>query len=339
MDIVLKILFLSGDTSDYLSISLLHGLKQLENVCVIDYPKSDFLYHDNDKLLRPYLRGNGFTLFFSLDDKPVRRVNLKLDRIMTGKYDLIVFGDIKSNFGLYFEYLPFLNKGSTAVLDGSDSPSLFGDSGEFWRTPYYWSIPRPQNRFLYFKREWIPTEINHSRCFKLLPRQLSGLLPQKPSLRQISFSVPAEKIVRTIPNKTKLLASHIVDDEIRLSYSDCESSGYLFESEEDYYADLRSARFGITTKRAGWDCLRHYEIAANGTVMCFRDLELKPVLCAPHGLMPGVNCISYSSYDDLMSKILNMTEDSYRLLLQESLSWIWQHTTKQAATKFLSHFS
>jgi len=40
-------------------------------------------------------------------------------------------------------------------------------------------------------------------------------------------------------------------------------------------------------KRGGWDCLRHYEIAAAGAVPCVRQLEGKPSSCAPHGLQAG----------------------------------------------------
>src|SRR5204863_8665429 len=83
--------------------------------------------------------------------------------------------------------------------------------------------------------------------------------------------------------KANLLPRHIVDPEVRARVAGA-SAAYAFDSEADYYADLQRARFGITTRRSGWDCLRHYEIAANGAVPCFRDLTLKASTCAPHGL-------------------------------------------------------
>ena len=84
-----------------------------------------------------------------------------------------------------------------------------------------------------------------------------------------------------------------------------------FEREQDYYADLQQARFGITVKRAGWDCLRHYELAANGCVPCFRDLESKPPRCAPHGLDES-NCVPYRDYDELMARLEGIDERAYR---------------------------
>jgi hypothetical protein len=78
---------------------------------------------------------------------------------------------------------------------------------------------------------------------------------------------------------------------------------YAFQHEKEYYYDLRISKFGITTKRGGWDCLRHYEIAANNAIVCFRNLNEKHDSCAPHGLKVGYNCIDYSNYAELMQKI------------------------------------
>jgi hypothetical protein len=110
---------------------------------------------------------------------------------------------------------------------------------------------------------------------------------------------------------------------------------YAFSGEEEYYHDLQMSKYGITTKRAGWDCLRHYEIAANGAVICFRNLQEKPVLCAPHGLIAGENCISYTSYEDLMNKIELISEDEYLRLQEESMNWVKQNTTVKRVEQLL----
>src|SRR5436305_1969398 len=93
-------------------------------------------------------------------------------------------------------------------------------------------------------------------------------------------------------------------------------------------------RFGITTERAGWDCLRHYDIAANGAVMCFRDLSKKPPLCAPHGL-DATNCIEYSSADELLAKTRALSDDHYAELQAGSLAWAHNNTTVKRAEEFL----
>lgn len=112
-------------------------------------------------------------------------------------------------------------------------------------------------------------------------------------------------------------------------------TGYRFEREADYYADLQASRFGITMRKAGWDCLRHYEIAANGSVPCFRDLHDKPGLCAPFGLRDGFNCIAYRSYDDLMHRVRNVDEASYRRLQAGAMAWARENTTRRRAEDFL----
>ena len=75
-------------------------------------------------------------------------------------------------------------------------------------------------------------------------------------------------------------------------------------------ADLARSRFAITTRRGGWDCLRHYEIAAAGAVPCFRQLEAKPARCAPHGLRPGSNCLSYHDWPDLRRQVAGITPEA-----------------------------
>ena len=335
----MRIIFFSADSSDYLNISLLHGLKSLENVEVIDYPKSEISYSNNREELSTYIRGNAFSLFFNLEDKKLNRFHIKYDKIITGDYDLVIFGDIKSSFGYYFELLPYLKKKSTAILDGSDDPFLFGNEGYFWKKIYYWLIPKPQNNFLYFKRELIHSEIVKAKYFKILPKFITNLMPQNENLRKIAFSFPEIKIVSNLPLKIKLFPKHIVDEEVCENINKKKQSKYVFDNEKDYYQDLKSSKYGITTKRAGWDCLRHYEIAANATVICFRDLDKKPKDCAPHGLMPGYNCISYKNYNDLITQINDINDKEYSILQTNSLIWIKQNTTKNRAINFLKNYN
>lgn len=55
-----------------------------------------------------------------------------------------------------------------------------------------------------------------------------------------------------------------------------EKNTYIYESEEEYYNDYRKSRFAITIKKSGWDCLRHYEIIANGCLPIFHNIERCP---------------------------------------------------------------
>jgi hypothetical protein len=81
-----------------------------------------------------------------------------------------------------------------------------------------------------------------------------------------SYCIPDECIVKNVPTKTKI-------------YSDIVPGGrYLFGpgQQEDYYDEYKRSRFAITTRKGGWDCLRHYEILACGCIPVFTDLESCP---------------------------------------------------------------
>lgn len=50
-------------------------------------------------------------------------------------------------------------------------------------------------------------------------------------------------------------------------------SSYIYENEKDYYEGYGEARLAVTTRKAGWDCMRHYEILANGCLPLFPGIK------------------------------------------------------------------
>jgi hypothetical protein len=166
----------------------------------------------------------------------------------------------------------------------------------------------------------------------LAPPPLHRVLPLR-GVEPIAFAIPGEKIVDSPPAKDKLLGAHIVDQEVA-HHVDGAGAAYLFDREDAYYADLQRSRFAITTKRAGWDCMRHYEIAANGAVPCFRRLGSKPELCAPHGLGTG-NCLVYRDWADLQRQLEAVTDDDYGRLQRGALEWARENTTTRRAEALL----
>lgn len=86
------------------------------------------------------------------------------------------------------------------------------------------------------------------------------------SVFPITFSIPKCKIIETIQQKTKLLSS-LIPGKIET---------YIYSNETDYYDEYRKSLFAITTKKGGWDCMRHYEILANGCIPYFPDIENCP---------------------------------------------------------------
>jgi len=79
----------------------------------------------------------------------------------------------------------------------------------------------------------------------------------------IQFSIPECKVVQEIPVKTR-------------DFSIVVPGAYIYHVESDYYNDYQSSYFAITTRKGGWDCLRHYEILANGCIPYFIGLENCP---------------------------------------------------------------
>jgi hypothetical protein len=51
---------------------------------------------------------------------------------------------------------------------------------------------------------------------------------------------------------------------------------YIYNSEEDYYNEYKISYFAITKQKGGWDCMRHYEILANGCIPYFINIENCP---------------------------------------------------------------
>ena len=139
----------------------------------------------------------------------------------------------------------------------------------------------------------------------------------------------------TVPaEKRKEWPAHIVDPEVAERVGG--QTAYAFDDAAAYHDDLRGSRFGVTVKRAGWDALRHYEIAANGAVPCFRDLDRKPAGCAPHGLVDGANCISYRNADDLLARVARLDDSAYSALRDGALAWVRANTTVDRAREFLA---
>jgi hypothetical protein len=105
----------------------------------------------------------------------------------------------------------------------------------------------------------------------------------------IQFSIPESKVVNEIPEKTRDFATVIPG---RLET-------YIFIMEQDYYKDYQNSFYAITTKKAGWDCMRHYEILANGCIPYFVDLDS----CDAHTMafLPR----------DLIKEAMNLTGVSY----------------------------
>jgi hypothetical protein len=326
------ILFISADHPDYCSASLLHGLREVFQESIVDWPKYESVYNSFDEKKRQKVYGQGFTLFFNLEETQVDRDRVR-EKVASGFFSLIIFSDIWNQTDLFREFLPHLTSKNTILIDGQDTDQVVPYAGKWWRHSASLGKLKATKRFIYFKRE-LTANSRFNLWHRFLPSSLRCLLPYSKNLNKISFGIPESKILPSPKQKTKDFPSHIVDPEVADMVPSSRTS-YAFACEDVYYNDLQISRYGITTKRAGWDCLRHYEIAANGAVPCFRNLQDKPATCAPHGLVVGVNCLSYSNASDLFSQINAIQPEFYNELQSNAMDWVRQKTTKMVASKLL----
>jgi hypothetical protein len=120
----------------------------------------------------------------------------------------------------------------------------------------------------------------------------------------IHFAIPESKITQIKLEKTQEYGSIIPGQ-----------GGYKFEIEQDYYNDYNKSYFGITMKKAGWDCMRHYEILANNCIPYFTDLhECPPNILTNFPkelLLEGrelVNNFDKSKYFNILNELFEYTK-------------------------------
>lgn len=152
---------------------------------------------------------------------------------------------------------------------------------------------------------------------------LSNASSCEESIFPISFCVPDECVVSSIPEKTSLLASLIPGD----------MSTYIFDKykEKEYNEMYQRSRFAITKIKGGWDCLRHYEILMNGCIPLFENLNK----CPTNTLTTYPKHLNDAAYVLFNTWIEN--EDciqKYNKLCNEMIEHTRSHCTTSATAKY-----
>jgi hypothetical protein len=140
----------------------------------------------------------------------------------------------------------------------------------------------------------------------------------------ITFSIPEEKIISIMPKKTKLISSLVPGD----------TSTYVYNTESEYYKEYQSSIFALTMKKAGWDCLRHYEIVANGALPYFKDIENCPkntLALWPKDLLVQIN----QKYKQLETKVVS-NEDTTEIA--NLMLTLFNHLKNHLTTKKMAHY-
>ncbi len=158
-------------------------------------------------------------------------------------------------------------------------------------------------RGMYYKRELMPA--------------LYGML------KPISFGIPEEKICLESV-KTKNIA--FIDPR--------DKSTYIYQTEADYYSDYQESLFAYTMKKAGWDCLRHYEIIANHCMPIFIELDKCPL-----GTMHYFPRLEIMEINHILEKkgveYFNTTNglDQWLKIASSTVEYLKRHLTTKALAK------
>lgn len=143
------------------------------------------------------------------------------------------------------------------------------------------------------------------------------LVNEHPNLKPITFAIPTPKLSQ--PNKNKIQ-----------EYATCipgQPETYVFKEEQPYYEDYQKSYYGVTMKKAGWDCMRHYEILGNYCMPYFTDLED----------CPKDTLSSFPKELLLEAKKLanNFNQEKYYTLLDKVFEHTKQHLTTKSLAKYI----
>lgn len=141
----------------------------------------------------------------------------------------------------------------------------------------------------------------------------------------ISFSFPEQKIrPLRIEEKTDLLCSIIPGKH----------ETYIW-NEKDYYDAIEKSYFVRTNKKAGWDCMRHYEILGAGSVPLFTDIEHAPekvMFQLPRELLYEANVLYHNMS---LSGITDEYKEQYQDLCQRFRAHFEQHLTCRRMAEYV----
>jgi hypothetical protein len=145
----------------------------------------------------------------------------------------------------------------------------------------------------------------------------------------ITFSIPKEKICEISIQKTKIL-SNLIPGNI---------STYIYNTEQEYYNEYQKSYFAITTKKGGWDCLRHYEILANRCIPLFKNINECPtntLFLLPKNLLIEANNLYNNKFINKKINEINIEDiNEYNILQNKLLEYTKNYLTTDKIAKYI----
>jgi len=250
----MNILFLSpGQTPDYQCDMLFFGLNELSEATVYTNVDLWYMFKGNDEKRIFSLYGKGFSLYNRLNAKKnIEDPAIILERIKTKFYDKIIYGSIKRCSLFLNEVLHAYSRDQIAFIDGEDSDfSLLSNLKNYKQITSIYKDYRKaidlSKKGIYFKRELRDCDRKY--------------------FYPISFAIPEINIIKDPLKQRAREQAFIIPGDI---------DTYIYDQESDYYEGYAISKYALTIKKGGWDCLRHYEILANGCIPYFTNIEKCP---------------------------------------------------------------
>jgi hypothetical protein len=291
----MKILYIGTDVEipvhplvDYQNDCLLIGLKELYGDDVVDVNRRKHLYTDYPEELVPNNYGKGFTVTRCIEEDNADRTDIE-NKIKSKYFDYVIYGSVWRNTDYLKLVLDNYDRNKIAFIDGND------------QTKFHHVI---KHGTLYFKRELM---YENNMEFE----QYFG------NVIAIGFAFPTKKL-KFGEKKTQFMSQSVPGNP----------RTYVFDKEEDYFADYQKSQFGITGAKAGWDCLRHYEIMGNGCMPLFENIHECPrhvMMHVPKALLTKIMFWYVNDQKWLMRE--------YNYYLEELQKYVVKFCTTEAVAK------
>jgi len=291
----MKILYIGTDVEipvhplvDYQNDCLLIGLKELYGDDVVDVNRRKHLYTDYPEELVPNNYGKGFTVTRCIEEDNADRTDIE-NKIKSKYFDYVIYGSVWRNTDYLKLVLDNYDRNEIAFIDGND------------QTKFHHVI---KHGTLYFKRELM---YENNMEFE----QYFG------NVIAIGFAFPTKKL-KFGEKKTQFMSQSVPGNP----------RTYVFDKEEDYFADYQKSQFGITGAKAGWDCLRHYEIMGNGCMPLFENIHECPrhvMMHVPKALLTKIMFWYVNDQKWLMRE--------YNYYLEELQKYVVKFCTTEAVAK------
>jgi hypothetical protein len=291
----MKILYIGTDVEtpahplvDYQNDCLLIGLKELYGDDVVDVNRRKHLYADYPEELVPKNYGKGFTVTRCIEEDNADRTDIE-NKIKSKYFDYVIYGSVWRNTDYLKLVLDNYDKNKIAFVDGDD------------QTKFHHVV---KHGTLYFKRELM---YENNMEFE----QYFG------NVIAVGFAFPTKKL-NFNEKKTQFMSQSIPGNP----------RTYVFDNEQDYYADYQKSQFAITKAKAGWDCLRHYEIMGNGCMPLFENIHECPrhiMMHVPKALLTKIMFWHVNDQKWLMRE--------YNYYLEELQKYVVKFCTTEAVAK------